>query len=369
MPDVTFALVGPTHSDTSQLAACPNVHLLGGRPHEDVPRYIKGFDVGLVPYRVSEYTASVYPVKLNEYLAMGLPVVATDLPEIRRFNDDHGGVLAVAADAAQFERAVRIALTPSTPAELERRRQVARENSWTKRIEAMSALVVSALAERDRTRERWDERLRRAYRRARRRAAEAVLALVVVYGVLFETSAVWMLARPLEADAPPQRADAIVVFGGGVGESGQAGGGYQERVKQAVDLYRQGFAPRVVISSGFVFAFKEADVMRSLAAANGVPESAIVLELEAANTRQNVMFTDAILEKNGWRRILLVSSPYHMRRALLTWKKAAPQIDVVPAPVPSSQFYAHARGASFAQIRGLLQECAALAYYRWKGWI
>ncbi len=137
MPDVSFALVGPTHSDTSQLAACPNVHLLGGRPHEDMPRYIKGFDVGLVPYRVSEYTASVYPVKLNEYLAMGLPVVATDLPEIRRFNDEHGGVLAVAADAAQFERALRSALTPSAPAELERRRQVARENSWTRRIEAM----------------------------------------------------------------------------------------------------------------------------------------------------------------------------------------------------------------------------------------
>jgi uncharacterized SAM-binding protein YcdF (DUF218 family)/glycosyltransferase involved in cell wall biosynthesis len=369
MPDVTFALVGPTHSDTSQLAACPNVHLLGGRPHEDVPHYIKGFDVGLVPYRVSEYTASVYPVKLNEYLAMGLPVVATDLPEIRRFNDEHGGVLAVAADAAQFERALRSALTPSAPAELERRRRVAQENSWTRRIEAMSALVLSALAESDRTRERWDERLRRAYRRARRRAAEAVLALVLVYGVLFETSAVWMLARPLEATAAPQQADAIVVFGGGVGESGQAGGGYQERVKQAVDLYRQGFAPRVVISSGFVFAFKEADVMRSLAVANGVPESAIVLELEAANTRQNVTFTNAILEQNGWRRILLVSSPYHMRRALLTWKKAAPQIEVVPEPVPTSQFYTHDRGASFAQIRGLLQEYVALAYYRWKGWI
>jgi uncharacterized SAM-binding protein YcdF (DUF218 family) len=325
--------------------------------------------VGLVPYCVSEYTASVYPVKLNEYLAMGLPVVATDLPEIRRFNDDHGGVLAVAGDAAQFERAVRSALTPAPPAELEKRRAVARANSWRSRIEAMSALVITALAERDRTRERWDERLRRAYRLARRRAAEAVLAIVLAYGVLFETSTVWTLAAPLKLEAPPRQVDAIVVFAGGVGESGQAGGGYQERVAQAVNLYRQGFAPRVVISTGFVFAFKEGDVMRSLAIANGVPESAIVLELQAANTHENVTFTNEILEKNGWRRILLVSSPYNMRRALMTWKKAAPQIDVVPEPVPASQFYAHDRGASFAQIRGLLQECAALAVYWWRGWV
>jgi uncharacterized SAM-binding protein YcdF (DUF218 family) len=109
--------------------------------------------------------------------------------------------------------------------------------------------------------------------------------------------------------------------------------------------------------------------MRSLAIANGVPESAILLELEAANTHQNVTFTNAILEKNSWHRILLVSSPYHMRRALLTWKKAAPQIEVVPEPVPRSQFYEHDRGASFAQIRGLLQECVALAYYWWQAWI
>ena len=86
MPDVTFALVGPAQTDVSTLERCPNVHLLGQRPHADVPRYVKAFDVGIVPYRLTEYTANVYPTKLNEYLVMGIPVVATDLPEIRRFN-------------------------------------------------------------------------------------------------------------------------------------------------------------------------------------------------------------------------------------------------------------------------------------------
>lgn len=371
MPDVTFALVGPTHSDTSRLTACANICLLGGRPHAEVPAYIKGFDVGLVPYRASEYTESVYPVKLNEYLAMGVPVVATDLPEIRRFNEEHAGIVSIARGPDEFERDIRAALESAAPVDpqVARRHDVARQNSWTNRIEAMSALVADALAEREAARGGWEQRLRRLYGRARRRMWQAALAAVLAYVMVFETTAVWRMASVLRIEEQPRPSDAVVVFAGGVGESGQAGGGYQERLKRAVDLYREGWAPRIVISSGFVFAFKEAEVMRTLAIENGVPPSAIVLETQAANTYENVTFTRDILRRNNWRTILLVSSPYHMRRALMTWNKVAPDVTVVPEPVEASQFYEHEAGPSLTQILGLLHEGAAIVNYWWKGWL
>src|SRR5262249_8666142 len=84
MPEASLACGGPPQTDLSRLEKYPNVRFYGQRPHPDVPRYVKAFDVGIVPYRYTEYTANVYPTKLNEYLAMGIPVVATDLPEIRR---------------------------------------------------------------------------------------------------------------------------------------------------------------------------------------------------------------------------------------------------------------------------------------------
>src|SRR5438132_1713462 len=61
MPEATFALVGPAQMDVSTLERCPNVRLLGQRTHDVVPAYGKGFDVGIVPYRVAEYTLNVYP--------------------------------------------------------------------------------------------------------------------------------------------------------------------------------------------------------------------------------------------------------------------------------------------------------------------
>jgi uncharacterized SAM-binding protein YcdF (DUF218 family) len=67
--------------------------------------------------------------------------------------------------------------------------------------------------------------------------------------------------------------------------------------------------------------------------------------------------------------MLLVSSPYHMRRAVWTMQRVAPQITVVSRPVPASQFYAHTWGANTEQIRGILHEYAAIAAYWWRGWL
>ena len=369
MPDVTFALVGPAQVDVSQLEGHRNIHLLGKREHHDVPRYIAAFDVGLVPYRLTEYTANVYPTKLNEYLAMGIPVVATDLVEIRRFNSDHDNLVHVAADAAGFEREVRAALAQPRADAAARRIAAAQSNSWERRVEQMMALIENALATSELGGSRWEERLRRLYRTASRRGLQALAAAAIVYLLLFQTPLLWWIAEPLRVEQEPQIADAVVVFAGGVGESGRAGGGFQERIKEAIDLYHAGYAKHLIFSSGFVSAFKEAEVMRAVAVDNGVPPEALLLEEQASNTYENVLRTNEILARHGWRRILLVSSPYHMRRALLTWDHNAPDVTVIPSPPADSQFYAHTRGASLEQIRGIVQEYAAIVEYWRKGWI
>jgi uncharacterized SAM-binding protein YcdF (DUF218 family)/glycosyltransferase involved in cell wall biosynthesis len=368
MPEVTFALVGPFQVDVSRLQRVKNIRLFGQRQHAELPGYVKGFDVGLVPYKITEYTSNVYPTKLNEYLIMGVPVVATDLFEIRRFNQEHGELINVASSVDDFVSAVRAAMPHASGSTVERRIEVARSNSWDRRLDAMTELISQAVASKPVTAAGWERRLSGLYRVARRRALQVVVPIAALFLIAFYTPVAWWFGEPLRIVQTPQSADAIVVFAGGVGESGKAGGGVQERVARAVELYRDGFAPNILISSGYVFAMREAEVMKAIAVANGVPDNAIVLEEEAANTYENVTRSARILDDRGWRRILLVSSPYHMLRATMTWREVAPHISVTATPPAQSQFYVHERGASLEQIRGLLHEYAAIILYKLRGW-
>ncbi|MEW5984330.1 MAG: ElyC/SanA/YdcF family protein [Acidobacteriota bacterium] len=371
-PHGSVVLVGPPQTDVSRLAACRNVHLLGARSHDELPHYVKAFDVGLVPYVLTEYTANVYPTKLNEYLVMGKPVVSTRLAEVERFNRETGTVVAIAPDTGSFLEAVRLALEPVAPEMKARRTEVARANAWDARVAAMSDLIESALVARDAgERAAWERTLLRLYRAGRRRLAASLGAVLVLLAIVFYTPAVWWAAAPLRVSAEPRPADAIVVFAGGVGESGRAGGGYQERVKHAADLYHRGYATHLVFSSGFSFVFREAEVMKQLAVSIGVPADAIVLESKAANTHENVTFVARILENRGWRSALLISSPYHMRRAVMVWRRVAPGTDVIAAPVPVSQFYLHGamQGPTLEQIGGIVHEYGAMVIYWWRGWI
>ncbi|MFN2598390.1 MAG: glycosyltransferase, partial [Pyrinomonadaceae bacterium] len=143
-PAWSWVFVGAPEAPLKDLAALPNVYLLGQRPHGDLARYIEAFDVCIVPYRRSAYTETVVPTKINEYLAMGKPVVSTKLPPVCDFNDKYQVLITTEDRQESFLRAIEQALSLGEDAALvERRRAVAREGDWEARLEAMSELIMS----------------------------------------------------------------------------------------------------------------------------------------------------------------------------------------------------------------------------------
>jgi len=140
-PDWHLVLIGDErHGQADQrlarLAQRRNVHLLGWRPYQDLPRYMAGLDVALLPQLLNDYTRGMFPMKFFEYLAAGLPIVSTPLDAIRDYRLHY----SIAADATGFLDAIG-SILQNRPSQLAPDDPVLLENSWDKRLDRMLGII------------------------------------------------------------------------------------------------------------------------------------------------------------------------------------------------------------------------------------
>ncbi len=369
LPEVNFVLIGPSYVDTSELSTCSNIILLGKRPHNEVPAYIKGFDVALIPYIKNSFTDSVYSCKLNEYLAMGTPVVTSDLREFNGYIEKYGNILQVAATKEVFVEKVREALAASDEANRNIRIEASKANSWDKRFEGIYEVIEQLLISKSNSKLDWQARLTSHYHRSRIKIIKTILIVAASYMLLFHTPIIWFAGDRLAVRHEPKVVDAIVVFSGD-GESSYINQSYQRRALDAIRYYKSGFAPLIILSSGKEQTFSEVEMIRALLVGRGVPKDAIqIIEKYPRSTFENVVFVQSLLKERGTKNILLITSPYHSRRALWVWRKAMPEL-VVLAPVVVDTPESTAQWtASVDEIKVICYEYAAIAYYWCRGWL
>jgi uncharacterized SAM-binding protein YcdF (DUF218 family) len=117
--------------------------------------------------------------------------------------------------------------------------------------------------------------------------------------------------RYLVVSVPLEKADALIVLGGEP----------LARPREAARLYKQGVSGRI-----FVTGVGDCLRNRQILLAEGVPSGAIVLESKATTTHANALLLKPILEASHVHSALIVTSPFHTRRALATFRKAMPDI-------------------------------------------
>ncbi|HEY6048983.1 MAG TPA: glycosyltransferase family 1 protein [Sphingomicrobium sp.] len=109
-PDWTFVMLGPVVKiSEDELPKRPNIHYLGGKTYAELPAYLSGWDVALMPFAMNESTEFISPTKTPEYLAGGKPVVSTPIRDVVR-HYGHMESVKIAATAEEFVHACEEAL-------------------------------------------------------------------------------------------------------------------------------------------------------------------------------------------------------------------------------------------------------------------
>jgi GT2 family glycosyltransferase/glycosyltransferase involved in cell wall biosynthesis len=137
-PEWRFVLIGEVAgADVSEASNLPNITFIGEQPYRELPRFLSGFDVAVIPFKLTSLVECVNPVKLYEYMSQGKPVVSCAMPEVVESTE----LAYIAHNEIEFEQQIVRALRENSSDLGVRRRAWAIEHTWASRTAAIEKAV------------------------------------------------------------------------------------------------------------------------------------------------------------------------------------------------------------------------------------
>ncbi|MFB9243671.1 glycosyltransferase [Massilia antarctica] len=141
-PEWQLIMVGPVVKiDPASLPRSPNIHYMGQAKYEELPEYLAGWQVCLMPFALNESTKFISPTKVLEYMAAELPIVSTDITDV---SQPYGNIVSIAHSPEQFIAACEAALAMSPEAKqtmIDAMRDVVQATSWDATADSMHQLM------------------------------------------------------------------------------------------------------------------------------------------------------------------------------------------------------------------------------------
>jgi UDP-galactopyranose mutase len=143
-PDWHIVMLGPVVKiDPATLPSARNIHYLGPKSYEELPLYVAGWDVALMPFALNESTRFISPTKTPEYMAAGRPVVSTAIRDVVRPYGQRG-LVRIADDVRSFVAACAEAMTEDPAQRNSRADAFLRRTSWDGTWARMRRLIDAA---------------------------------------------------------------------------------------------------------------------------------------------------------------------------------------------------------------------------------
>ena len=200
----------------------------------------------------------------------------------------------------------------------------------------------------------------------------AGILILITAGVAYTTVVVKPAQRLVRSDSLPSSADAVVALSGGINADGYLTQQGADRTLKAVELVANGVAPVLLVTReeknmGSVVATSAED-QRRIASVGRVPR--MLTTRRVRSTRDEALAVASVARHRGWKRIVLVTSPFHSRRACATFERAGLTVSCVHSDSRDvalrSMRHAHDRLTAFGL---LLYETAGTLRYRQAGWL
>jgi UDP-galactopyranose mutase len=145
-PDWNFIFLGPVVKiDANDLPHNNNIHYPGSKTYNELPAYISGWDIALIPFVINESTRYISPTKTPEYLAAGKPVISTAIKDVVNPYGEHNLVSIIHSTEEFIDAGEELLKQTNRSNWLKQTDKFLSENSWDKTFNAMNDIIKKAL--------------------------------------------------------------------------------------------------------------------------------------------------------------------------------------------------------------------------------
>ena len=376
-PQFDFVFVGRSYINITKLKKNKNIFFKKEISHNQVPAYIKSFDIGIIPYKVNDFTNSVYSCKLNEYLSMGIPVVSTCTKEIILYNRKFGNVISVAKNYEQFSLFLSKEIKQNNLKLTKKRIYVAKKNSWQSRYNFINSQISKIQINKFLDNQSLKQKVKKHYNYNLFKKIDKLILVSLITIFLLLSPVPLILGDYLVVKDQLKINNNIsnIVVISGNGESNYNNLSYQKRYLDILNVLKINKNNKFqVYLSGKKFILNESNIIKNFLVENNKFEKSDIYILDEEktffNTYQNIIYIGKILENKKISNIIFLTSPYHSLRSKLIWKKNFPKINVIiPATGDYSKKEMYEWGINFSKKKVILYEVLAILYNKYLGWI
>ena len=367
-PNFNFVIIGRVYVNVKKLEQIKNIFFINEINHNQLPSYIKGFDLGIIPYKVNQFTHSVYSSKLNEYFSMGLPVVSTDLKESNIYNKNFNNIIYIGKTYKKFNEKIKESLNNNSNYKINNRITAAKKNSWENRFKYFNELINNKIINKNLQKISWKSKFIGEYNKFIYANLKKVASVILFLIIIFKSPLVPFFGNFLVVQDEIKSAEMMVVFSGD-GENNYHNLSFQKRIVDIKNIKTK-YTDIKITLTGRAAIYREADIIKTLLISEGIKkEDIIVMRDDPYNTYENIKVVSNFLNEKNINNIIFLTSPYHTYRSKLIWKKNFPEVKVIIPKMTDTPKSKLIWGLSYEKIKIIIYEYLAIIYNKSKGWI
>ncbi len=369
-PKYKLVLIGPIYPQVykdkyfKKLKNKKNVFFLGSIDHELIPKYTSTFSIAIIPYIKSEVTDSIYPVKLNEYLSQGLRVLSSNINEITNISNENNNILLQYNDKKDCIIKIKNLLNIENHQNFNERVEFAKNNDWKNKFKIVDETISKIALEFQFNNNPFKNQVRLNYLKFKNLFKYSFI-IIILYSIIFYSPLFPIIGKNLIYEDNNEYVSKNIIAFVGNGEPEYNNLSYRKRANEILMHYNNKLTKTIILISGRKKEIADVDILAAYLINKGVQSNKLIIpDKLPSSTYEGVNIAYEKLKNIKNEEFIILTSPYHSKRLMLTFNKNLNNLSVFFPKFENYNELKYFYGMPFKEIKVVIYEYLALIHNR-----